>query len=1447
MLGQLDLGDWIETATGKQLWSIQRKIATAISQPYAKVAVPSCVSSGKFVRASEPVLAEGGWRRIDSLAVGDLIYAQDGTLTEVTGVFPQGKQQLYRFHLSNGITVDSGGPHLWAVDGWEPHPGAARYGRQRQVLTTDEIVQRYGGLDQTPHSMKRLSLPMVEPVQFPTVDVPLDPYALGLLLGDGGLTTRTPTFSTADQELLDAFEQVRHRSGYDYGVLGISAIVDSLGLSGKRAWEKFVPEQYLWNDPSVRLAVLQGLMDTDGGISGVGTEFCTTSQKIAENVRFLVQSLGGRASLRERRTTYTYKGERKLGRVSYRMSITLSVCPFRLSRKAAQWTEINDRRTHSMAYTIMRVEKVDADDAVCISVAHPDKLFVIDNFLVTHNTHLAARIALAFFDAYTPGTPCVYCGPGDGTPGPCKGAKIITTSSKWEHLKNNLWGELRTAFPVVAQRVGISGRLLPGDLRVEAGPNHFIIGQVSSNAEGFQGYHCFDDKTEILTDRGWLLFEDVKLSDQILTLNGDVAEWGPVTKIHQHEFDGYLNEHDGTKVNFAITDNHRLIAHGKTNKQWRIAEYKDLPNTFTIRRTNEWGGTSPATMEFIAEDRRTKGYSFDFNDWAEFLGWYISEGYSNRQGVGISQDKAMNPAKCDEIRSLLDRMGVAYWQSDNGFTFRSTLIAAHLQEHCGVGALNKRVPEYLKNAGTTAMDRFLDAFGKGAGTPHNGGKRYYTGSAQLADDLHEMLAKLGRARSLTSHAGTGFSDKPMYVIGDPKKPVDSTVKKANVRQMRYKGYVWCVSTPHQTIMVRRKGRAMWSGNSSHVLVVGDEATSVDEAVSQGIFGLLASGDARLLLIFNPTTPDTYAARQAASSNVTTIKITAWDTPEFTGEPKPDGAEFINDKFLADMRAAGMGEGTYEWTTRVLADFWEMSDTALISAEWVRNAKRAPVAYGIRALGVDLAPYGTSENVIAYRNGNVLERIDTFPSMRPDLFWQGPVAEAVKQFDPQYLIYDADGVGAGAVGEAMRVARFMPQGQVLPFRGALKTQGGYSNARAAWYWALRRRFENGQLVLGCEDHELEKQLININYSITPSGQIRVERKEEMKKRGMASPDRADGCLVAGTLVRTMRGEVPIESVTTSDKVLTRSGWRKVLRSWMTSPEAETVTVRLDSGATLSGTSDHPVWDGQTWRTLASFQIGDILPSWQTSLCSMESGTGETPTPHGNISLGTTGLRADTLTNALCTVSSTSMSTGHTTVRCRSFTTLTEIHSTTTPATFAPLREKSTQPSTAQAVRQNGWRRFALWRPPGIAAMRDGSGILTTGSGSPSSAKPSSSSVRHVALQPSRSTQNDPVGAAPPVISVVVGVDSSSPAAVYNLEVEDEHEYLANGILAHNCMYAFALAEDLPMPSVQPEQSVAESVFGVRDNSDRAMWDRDLAPYAARARKINPVLGVPDDDW
>lgn len=318
-------------------------------------------------------------------------------------------------------------------------------------------------------------------------------------------------------------------------------------------------------------------------------------------------------------------------------------------------------------------------------------------------------------------------------------------------------------------------------------------------------------------------------------------------------------------------------------------------------------------------------------------------------------------------------------------------------------------------------------------------------------------------------------------------------------------------------------------HAPHKLILGDEATSLDVQMQQGITGLLATGDSRLLLIFNPTTDDTYAALECRSPRTEIIKITAYDTPHFTDEPVPEGSNLTQPEWLEELADKGMGPGTYEWTTRVLADFWTMGDDVLIPADSYDRAAMTTVIEGTRALGVDMASYGSDENVIAYRDGNSLVRLDAFPSMRMDLFWEGPVAEAVRRSDPHYLIYDADGVGAGVIGYADAVvARHNANGGnlvLLPFRGGVKVSTKFLNARSAWLWALRRRFESGTIALPLPpDQKLRDQVTDIRYSITDSGDIKVETKDHMKRRGVTSPDRLDGLYYAFSMVE----ELPIPS-------------------------------------------------------------------------------------------------------------------------------------------------------------------------------------------------------------------------------------------------------------------------------------------------------------------------------
>lgn len=264
---------------------------------------------------------------------------------------------------------------------------------------------------------------MSSPVEFERRSVPMDPYALGLLLGDGCFSCRaTPTFATKDPELADALERLipgitaRRKTDIDY-VLNrittpgevitienpVTGVVRQLGLSGKKSDTKFVPVDYLFNSAEVRLAVLQGLLDTDGGPVTQGGRTCrvqytTASDQLRDDVVFLVESLGGVVYVRTRKAAGRKPGLARGREVHHRcdahiLDIRLpeGVAPFRLTRKAAKYDETGGGRPMRF---IDRIEPEGTEEAVCISVAAADSLYITEDFLLTHNTLNDAFIIL---------------------------------------------------------------------------------------------------------------------------------------------------------------------------------------------------------------------------------------------------------------------------------------------------------------------------------------------------------------------------------------------------------------------------------------------------------------------------------------------------------------------------------------------------------------------------------------------------------------------------------------------------------------------------------------------------------------------------------------------------------------------------------------------------------------------------------------------------------------------------------------------------------------------------------------------------------------------------------------------------------------------------------------------------------------------------------------------
>ncbi|HEX8645600.1 MAG TPA: PhoH family protein, partial [Thermoleophilaceae bacterium] len=368
---------------------------------------PLAFMRGRAQPVSTPVLTPSGFRPIGSLEVGDLVVGSSGLPTPVLGIYPQGRKPVFRVSTQDGASTLCCAEHLWHVF----TPEDRRRGKPGRVVQTQDMIGRLRSAHR-----HRYELPLLMgPAEFESREVPVDAYALGLLLGDGCLTTATtPSFTTADPELAVALESaldgielrrkgemdyvLRHRAGRRGGVIvanPVTVALRQLGLAGTRSTTKFVPATYLYNDWRVRLAVLQGLLDADGGpVAQRGrscrVQYSTCSERLRDDVVFLVRSLGGVAYTRTRPAAGRRPGRTRGRDVHHRfdafvIDIRLPAWlePFRLERKRRRYRSEGAGRPMRF---VDAIEPAGEAETVCIQVAAGDSLYVTEDFLVTHNT-----------------------------------------------------------------------------------------------------------------------------------------------------------------------------------------------------------------------------------------------------------------------------------------------------------------------------------------------------------------------------------------------------------------------------------------------------------------------------------------------------------------------------------------------------------------------------------------------------------------------------------------------------------------------------------------------------------------------------------------------------------------------------------------------------------------------------------------------------------------------------------------------------------------------------------------------------------------------------------------------------------------------------------------------------------------------------------------------------
>lgn len=367
---------------------------------------------GKMQRTSSPVLTPHGWTTMGDLHVGDEVISVDGTAARVIAVHPQGVKKIFKVTMSDGSWTECGLDHLWTIQSHDQRQRGAKSGRQIWETVDTEQIAALLAAGKTRHTY----IPMVAPVQYaPNGVMPLDPYGLGLLIGDGNFTTATPRFTKPEPELHEALAKafpdnaqsmvneakgdmnLRSKTGPNV----LTAQLRQLGLWGCKSTDKFLPEQYLRADVDTRLALLQGLLDTDGWVQWNASKknssayFGTSSERLKDHVVELVESLGGTVRVLHKPAPKFQNGGVGAPAWSLRVRLPEEFEPFRLTRKLEEWRSGRTSKFTPPVRKIVAVEYVGDDEAQCITIDRDHGLYVTERFIVTHNSVLADNLALS--------------------------------------------------------------------------------------------------------------------------------------------------------------------------------------------------------------------------------------------------------------------------------------------------------------------------------------------------------------------------------------------------------------------------------------------------------------------------------------------------------------------------------------------------------------------------------------------------------------------------------------------------------------------------------------------------------------------------------------------------------------------------------------------------------------------------------------------------------------------------------------------------------------------------------------------------------------------------------------------------------------------------------------------------------------------------------------------
>lgn len=353
-----------------------------------------------------------------------------------------------------------------------------------------------------------------------------------------------------------------------------------------------------------------------------------------------------------------------------------------------------------------------------------------------------------------------------------------------------------------------------------------------------EAVHCYTPDHEILTVDGWKPIADVSEGELVATIAPDgKIVYQPVVAKTVFRYRGYIYTVENRFISLAVTPGHKVYVR---NDWWRrngggfeLVEIEELERgTWEMLKTGNWDGKSPKEIVVEGIDARFHPWLRDplhlpARPFVRLLGYIVSEGYVRRNEVVISQSRKAHPDVYGEIVELARECGLKTSE------YRGDMIAVpdkRLAEFLkremyvdGTRAHNKRVPRFVKLLTRDLIREFLDAYFRGDGTL-GGGKtvEIITTSPYIRDDIQELALKAGLCADYYERVNpNSFSARAKYVVSIKSRYCSPYAvyrhddrKKSEVVRVPYDGLMVGVAVPeYHTLYVRRRGKAVWSGNS----------------------------------------------------------------------------------------------------------------------------------------------------------------------------------------------------------------------------------------------------------------------------------------------------------------------------------------------------------------------------------------------------------------------------------------------------------------------------------------------------------------------------------------------------------------------------------------------------------------------------------------------------------